>query len=297
MRTGKRKPLRWVLWHPYQGLWNWTLQRVLERLLPGQKLSRWAIDTLVTLDTLFLWRRAIWERLKLVGLSRDLWAPHLPPRFCLLYVDMGTHREARELVWALTHVFSRYTSQIRAFGFEAGRAYYQDAVQRTTHLPQVRMIHAALCRRVPREGRVRLYISPADGRASSLYREAFGTYEEAPALQFSQWFREHVSAPEKWVIILRMNIEGAEEEVIRDIAESGILAHIDGFFGMWDDVAKDDPKRGAAFHHFLKELGIRPFTFNDRDFQSAWRMRCIEYALVTALLRGVRRKQGAQCDV
>ncbi len=296
IRIGKGKPLHWIIWHPYQGLWNWTLHRALRRIIPGDRPRRWALSLLVTLDTLILWLRAIRERWALVGYSRDLWAPRLPPDPCVLYLDAGTHREARELRWVVERVLPRYTSRVRAVGFEAGTAFYRDAVAHTAHLPCVQIVHAALCYQPPPTGTVRLYVSPADGRASSLYREDFRTYEDVPALSLSRWLREQGISLDDRVIILRMNIEGAEEEVIRDLVERGVAEHVDGFFGMWDDVAKDDPERGKAFRRTLKRLGIRPFTFNDRDFRSRWRMQCVEYALVTALLRGTRRKRGAQCD-
>jgi len=295
MRTGKRKPLRWALWHPYQGLWNWTLHRTLERLIPIAFLRKQVIRSLIALDTLLLWGRAIWERVRLVGLSTDLWAPDITGDPCVLYVDMGTHRDARELVWVMTHVLPRYTRRVRAVGFEASSTAYRDAVRRTASLPHVKMVHAALCYHIPERGYVRLYTSPADGRASSIYRETFGVFEEVPALRFSQWLRDQRLALDTYIVLLRMNIEGAEWDVIHDLVESGWAQYVDGYFGMWDDVAKDDPDRGNAFLRQLRDVGIRPFTFNDRDFRSQWRMRCIAYAIETAILRGMRRKGGAQC--
>ncbi len=295
IRTGKRKPLRWAIWHPYQGLWNWTLYRLLERLVPitvvNNALQRW----LIMVDTALLWIRAVLERARVSGFSSQLWNPRLPKDMCVLYLDLGTHKEARELQWVVG-ILARWGTRYRAVGFEAGHTFYEEARHHTAHLPNVELIHAALCYHIPEGNTVRLYLSPADGRASSLYRENFGVYEEVPAMRLSEWIKAQNVDLTRTILLLRMNIEGAEVEVIQDLLDSGLANQVDGYFGLWDDVAKDDPERGKAFLNILKRTGIRPFTLNDRDFRSAWRMRCIAYALETALLRGAQRTRGAQCN-
>ncbi len=296
VRTGRRKPWHWVLWHPYQGLWNWTLYRLIGRIVPFPGLRDVLQHSLIVADTALLWARAIFQRWQVTGFSAELWNPHLPADMCVLYLDLGTHREARELQWVVRHVLARRTTHYRAVGFEASQTFYKEAQQNTAHLPHVEMVHAALCYQIPRGNTVRLYLSPADGRASSLYRTSFGVYEEVPAIRLSDWIQDQDVDLTRTVLILRMNIEGAETEVIRDLLETGLAEYVDGYFGMWDDVAKDDPEKGKAFLNLLNQAGIRPFTFNDRDFRSDWRMRCIAYALDTALLRGVRRTRGAQCN-
>ena len=62
-----------------------------------------------------------------------------------------------------------------------------------------------------------------------------------------------------------MNIEGAEFDVLQDLVESGLAAHIDGYYGIWDDVSKISVKRDAEFREFLSRNGIRSMTFNGRD--------------------------------
>jgi len=86
-----------------------------------------------------------------------------------------------------------------------------------------------------------------------------------------------------------MNIEGAEPDVVADLVDSGIAAHIDGFFGMWDDLSKIDREADAGFRSLLARQGIEPFTFNGRDLAVPLMTRIIEYHLRTCVRRGLRR--------
>jgi hypothetical protein len=90
-----------------------------------------------------------------------------------------------------------------------------------------------------------------------------------------------------------MNIEGAELDVIRDLVESGEAGVVDGWFGMWDYVAKIDPERDRVFRALLADAGISPFTFNGRDFLFRPRLACIEYDIHTSILGAMRRRRAA----
>jgi hypothetical protein len=93
------------------------------------------------------------------------------------------------------------------------------------------------------------------------------------------------------VVLLRMNIEGAEYDVIRDLMETGVSGCVDGWFGMWDDVAKIDPDRDREFRSLLACEEISPFTFNGRDFLFGPRLRCIEYDISTTIHGVLRRRR------
>ena len=86
-----------------------------------------------------------------------------------------------------------------------------------------------------------------------------------------------------------MNIEGSEVDVIQDLVESGLAKHIDGYFGMWDDMSKINQKKDDEFRLFLRNHHIHPFTFNERDFMAPLRVKAIRYDIATAIRAGGNR--------
>jgi len=72
-------------------------------------------------------------------------------------------------------------------------------------------------------------------------------------------------------VILRMNIEGAEQFVIQDLIDAGLHRSIDGYYGMWDDLSKVDPSAAKTFRRLLRDNGISTITFNDRDLETSAR--------------------------
>jgi hypothetical protein len=127
-----------------------------------------------------------------------------------------------------------------------------------------------------------------DGISSSLYRPG-PAQRRVPALRLSDWLRHESLADGGRVLLLRMNIEGAEPEVIADLIDAGLHGYVDGWYGLWDDMGKIDPQRDAAFRRLLRAHGIRPVTFNGRDLRWPWRVRCIAYDMRTSLRAGARR--------
>jgi hypothetical protein len=90
-----------------------------------------------------------------------------------------------------------------------------------------------------------------------------------------------------------MNIEGAEELVIADLAVAGLLQRISGFYGMWDDLSKIDEHRSRRFRERLGELNIEPITFNGRDLRHRIRLAAIHYDIETTI-RAQRTDQAGQ---
>jgi len=128
-----------------------------------------------------------------------------------------------------------------------------------------------------------------------MYRHDLAEYEEVEAMRFSDWLRENDLDMDKRVCLLRMNIEGAEFDVISDLVDSGLAKHIDGYFGMWDDASRIDKRRDDEFCAFLARHHISSLTFNGRDLRFGFRMRCIEYDMNAALMAGLRRiREGAK---
>src|SRR5438034_4671037 len=101
--------------------------------------------------------------------------------------------------------------------------------------------------------------------------------------------REKDISLEDRICLLRMNIEGAEFDVLQDLVESGLATNVDGYYGMWVDVSKINVKRDAEFREFLSTNGISSMTFNGRDVRWRFRMKCIEYDMNTSVMVGSRR--------
>jgi FkbM family methyltransferase len=283
----KGRPLHWILWHPHQRLWNWALLRVIRTLLPIRALSEPVVRLVVALDTLALGVRARTRRAVALGpaaLFGELPDGDDAPVY---YFDMGTHRQAGELTFA-NRVLSARCRRFAAFGFEANRAAWESAARKLAGEEHVTLIHSAVSFEVPESGKLRLYHGADGGLGDSLYRPS-DSYEEAPVVRFSAWLRANGIDPARSVCLLRMNIEGAEDDVIRDLVEAGLAGSIAGYFGMWDDVSKIDVRRDREFRALLARHGIRPFTFNGRDLGSPSRTRWIAYDLTTQLAAGLRR--------
>lgn len=264
MSTGK---LAWVLWHPHQKLWNWRLTLGLRRLPGGATAGR----LVVAVDSALLVARVIARRAR-VERARRLSA--LPDRF--LYLDCGLHKEGLQV----PVVAGWFGERMMAIGFEASPQYAADVAKALAEFP-VEVRQEALVGPDHEGPTIRLYRAGGDGRGDSLFAERGADYDDVPAVRLStvlaQW-------PPYYPVLLRMNIEGAEQFVIDDLIEAGMINRIAGFYGMWDDLAKIDPDRDAQFRQLLRRHRIHPVTFNDRDLGHPLRMWAIRYDMATHLM-------------
>ncbi len=282
-------PALWFFWHPHQKLWNWSLVAWLEKWVPTRLGRRIAVRVIVLIDSAVLALRALLRRLMILGPARLLGLPALPDAARIIYLDIGTHREGYEMEHVLDRVLPGFCPRVAAYGFEAGGASYRRAAAKFAARPGVTVLHMALCHHKPASGTIRLYHSTGS-LGDSLYRPT-DSFEDVPAVRLSEWIAQQRLDLPRCIAILRMNIEAAEFDVIRDLVESGQHQHIDGYFGMWDDVSKVDPRNDAPFRELLRRHGIHPLTFNGRDFASKLRLFAIRYDMRTHIYRGWLRKR------
>lgn len=238
---------------------------------------------IVQLDTLILVVRAFARRVSLLGVSQLFARARGPDQFSVLYLDLGTPKQGAELKWMAERVLPRLAANFEAIGFEANNESYGFVSEHIPDSGSVRVIHAALCHILPEDGKVRLHKDTQGGLGDSLYRET-ASYDEVEALRLSDFLREHDALSGRRIILLRMNIEGAEFDVIKDLVDSGLASRIDGYFGMWDDLSKIDLQRDEEFRAFLEENRIVTFPFNGRDMGSSARKACIAYHVHTQVL-------------
>lgn len=293
-KTSGMQPWRWTLWHPHEGLWNWGLMGLFRKALPARPLYRLAAGAVVLADTAILFARAVARRMSVAGVNGLFRSPRLPAGMSVVYLDLGTHAEAAELIHMVDRVLPRLCDDFESHAFEASPRIFARALRQVGGRPRVTLRNAALCRDLPEGGRLRLYNDESTGLGNSLYRNDGAEFEEVEALRLSDWIRRRGIDPEKSIVLLRMNIEGAEFDVLQDLVESGAAGIVDGWFGMWDDVAKIDARRDREFRALMARAGISPFTFNGRDFLFRPRLACIEYDISTAVLGALRRRRAGR---
>ncbi|MFH0911542.1 MAG: FkbM family methyltransferase [Planctomycetota bacterium] len=275
-----------MLWHPHQGLWNWALIGAIRKIFPIAPIHIMIHVAIVQLDTLILFLRALFRRVSLLGPARIFAGARVPDSVSVVYLDLGTHKEGAELSLVVDRILPRVCNNFEAYGFEASRESFEPVEKKFSHRKNVRIVHKALCHALPAGGTVRIYKDMKDGIGDSLYGQT-DSFEEVEAMRLSDFLRENHMIRDNRIILLRMNIEGAEYDVIKDLVESGFAGHIHGYFGMWDDVSKIDIRLDEEFRAFLARNKIDTFPFNGRDLRWFFRRKCIAYDFQTHLLKGL----------
>ena len=281
MPSTNRPPLRWTLWHPHQKLWNWRLESLLRRVGRRIGIATALVNALVSIDSALLFMRVLVRRTRDLGPAKAL-RPFGRTNRRVLYVDCGVHKYGEQLRCMQEWFADR--CDLHLLAFEASGEHCRDAAAHLADVHNLDLRNIALVGPDAAEASVKLYKGPLDGRGDSLVLRQSDRYEVVPARRLSDVLREEfgdwlLDAP----VILRMNIEGSEYDVIDDLVRSGVCENIDGYFGMWDDVAKIDPGRERAFRRLLDSANVRTVTFNDRDLGHRLRRRAIRLAVDGAI--------------
>ncbi len=289
MNTGPTGwPVSWIFWQPHQRLWNWALVSAVERAIPISAIHKPIVGMIMLVDTFFLLVRAVARRSTALGVTKIFAKARTRDDVRILYFDLGTHKEGAELALMTNAILPRMCGDFEAFGFEANPESFREVNEKFFGKRHVSVFHQAVCNAAPPQGKIRLYHDGRGGIGDSLHRPS-DSFEDVEAVRLSDWLRERNIVLEDRICLLRMNIEGSEYDVLQDLVENGLAAHIDGYYGMWDDISKTDVRRDAEFRAFLSRKAIRSFTFNGRDVKWRVRMKCIEYDINTSVLAGLRR--------
>ncbi|MFA5882883.1 MAG: hypothetical protein WDA60_03435 [Acidimicrobiia bacterium] len=266
----------WIVWHPHQKLWNWWLVHRLQRVSRRPAVT----SAVVGADSLLLVLRVLLRRVVRLGPAAVL-RPSLPLPARVLYVDCGLHRGGLQVATVRHWLGDR--TDLSVLGFEASPEHFP-VVQAAYADAPVDFRNVALVGPDHPSDVVRLYRSGGSGKADSLFAERGEEFDTVPAVRLSavleEFFAEHGRQP----LLVRMNIEGAEEFVIDDLVDSGLVEQVAGFYGMWDDLGKIDPARDAAFRRTLRAHHIHTVTFNDRDYGHRFRLWAVRYDMNTALV-------------
>lgn len=255
-RSGSLKRSRRLLWHPHQKLWNWELVKLATA--PGRAI----VAAIIGVDSVLLVARVMARRaLRATGARAQ---PNVvPSKPQVLYIDCGVHRRGEQIRWMHRWFADRY--ELHVLGFDAGLEHVHDASTELADLDRVQLCHLALVGPDHKGDEVRIYKAGGEGKGDSLFGERGEEYDAVPACRLSRVLVDEGYDLGEMPVILRMNIEGAEQLVIEDLIAARLERSVDGYYGMWDDLSKVDADADDRFRRLLRHHSISSFTFNDRD--------------------------------
>ncbi len=178
-------------------------------------------------------------------------------------------------------------SGLKVYAFEANPDYFQAASEVLKGESRVTIVNAAVVGPDHHGGTVSLYLDGRGGLGDSIYSQRGETSIEVPAIRLSDYIRESGINVTKQITIVRMNIEGAELPVLKDLLSSSLAPHINGWFGKWNDSASISPALGTELENLKAANGIQNIAFNDSDSKALYlglREALIRYELVTVML-------------
>ena len=272
-----------VAWHPHEGLWNSYLSVVFRRRIRRPLI--WA-DTAV--------------RCASAGLKKG-GAPATDKTARIVFLDIGLHRLARQSVRMMEWFGNDWDMLV--LGYEAHPEFAREA---EAHLraaakgrPRVTVEVANLALVGPNHtgDSIDLHLDGKTGKGNSLFAEKGDASIRVPTARLSDHIRSRGVDPSRDIVVVRMNIEGAELFVVQDLVAAGLVGQIGGYYGMWNDLFKISPRRDAEFRAICRENGVKPFPFNDRDLGQPDRddplFRRREWAIRTHLAKSIRQRNGA----
>ncbi|HNP17780.1 MAG TPA: FkbM family methyltransferase [Fulvivirga sp.] len=269
-----------IIWDPYQKFWNDSLLSILKKIFPKRlhghiRLFIRGIDTIILS---FTSKRRINKRTIKYTLD-ELNSININ------YFDIGTHKKASELKWITNELFAPYKLNYKAFAFEAMPEFAVEAGAVFEKNHKIKFYNLALSDEIPTNGTIKFYVG-GDGLGNSFYKNQQTQVINVPVSKLSDIIMNEGIKLKGSINILRMNIEGAEYNVMMDLINSNLCNYFSGFYGMWDDVKKMPGNKEKAFRLLLKDNNIEHLTFNGRDMKSSKRKRLILNDIKSVLMAG-----------
>jgi FkbM family methyltransferase len=146
-----------------------------------------------------------------------------------IFLDCGANR-GQSIVYAK----KQFGSDIEIYSFEAVTILFNKLVDKWKEDPKVHLHNLAVW---DKKDKVKIYISTEWSDASTLYLEKFDRkidkdiYVEVDSIDLSEFIKNNFT-PEDY-IILKLDIEGAEYDVLYHLAKTGILSYINELWGEW----------------------------------------------------------------
>jgi FkbM family methyltransferase len=184
------------------------------------------------------------------------------------YFDLGLYKGA-ELNWMIKNIFpSLGAVNYHAYGFEPCAQYFDFLTEKFGHHEKTTLYKNAIS---DKSEKIKLFYANNSGVGNSIYETKNNInrdkYELVDSIVFSDWVRKNIPDFEQAFNILKVNIEGAEWPLFKDLCETGLHKHIDIFCGQGHDVEKitDFAADGTVekYYNLLKEHDIKLHRFSE----------------------------------
>ena len=155
-----------------------------------------------------------------------------------IYLDLGLYR-ATEMIWMVESILPDLgITDYEAHGFEACRSYALDAEDYFRKNEKVHIHHIAIG---GFNGGGKLYYAKnklGHSIFSSKNNVSKSKFEVIVVRKFSTWVERQGIDLENSIVMMKVNIEGAEYVFFQDLIASGLRKHVDIISGAIDDVKK-----------------------------------------------------------
>lgn len=195
----------------------------------------------------------------------------------LIYLDAGLHSDGLQLRSILDWLPA---SSLAVVGFEANPNTYADCLTNVPAHPNTTLINVALVGPRHKDFFATLWTELPGQRAKGLgvgdslfsergHKRGYSPIR-VPARRLTTLLDDLNLDPKKNRVILRMNIEGAELDVLQDLDAEGLLPYVDMFMGTWDDVGKISHERGRALKRLVRTHRIIKVPFANNHYSGVF---------------------------
>lgn len=146
-----------------------------------------------------------------------------------IFLDCGANRGQ-----SILGAKNQFGSDIEVYSFEAVPVLYNKLVDKWKNDTKVHLYNNAVW---DKEDTVKIYISTEWSDASTLYLEKSdrkinkNIYSEVKSIDLSEFIKNNFNPND--YIILKLDIEGAEYDVLYHLAKTNILSYVNKLWGEW----------------------------------------------------------------
>jgi FkbM family methyltransferase len=146
-----------------------------------------------------------------------------------IFLDCGANR-GQSIVYAK----KQFGDDIEIYSFEAVTILYNKLIDKWKDDPKVHLYNLAVW---DKQDKVKIYISTEWSDASTLYLDKFDRkideqlYNEVDSIDLSEFIKNNFTSED--YIILKVDIEGAEYDVLYHLAQTGVMSYLNELWGEW----------------------------------------------------------------
>lgn len=180
-----------------------------------------------------------------------------------IFLDCGANR-GQSIIYAK----KQFGLDVEIYSFEAVTVLYNKLIEKWSDDPKVHLFNNAVW---DKNDKVKIYISTEWSDASTLYLDKFDRkinkdlYNEVDSIDLSEFIKNNFT-PEDY-IILKLDIEGAEYDVLYHLAKTEVMSYLNEVWGEWH-LDKFPIKRivedlGPKQNYIFEKLYDYKLTFKD----------------------------------